>query len=132
MYLRFTTQFINPYGELETGIFMALKYLREDYSLTNDEDIIKLKGLTVWFGKNLEKPSRFSNGTSKHNAAISLSWFKDTASEHLKKMQEFIKIAEQYDMVVERIISKNPGYVVYEDEYQVSAIPFKNDRKNVI
>jgi hypothetical protein len=30
MYLRFTTQFTNPYGELEIGIFMALKYLRED------------------------------------------------------------------------------------------------------
>jgi hypothetical protein len=47
-------------------------------------------------------------------------------------MQEFIKIAEQYDIVIERIISKNPGYVVYEDEHQVSAVPFKDDRKKVI
>ena len=132
MYLRFTTKFLNPYGELETGVFMALKYLRDDYSLTTDEDILKLKALTVWFDKNLEKPSRFSNGTSKYNASVSLSWFKDTASEHLKKMQEFVKVAEQNDIIVERITTKNPGYVVYEDEYQVSAIPFKNQRKNSI
>ena len=43
MYIRFTTQFINPYGELETGIFMALKYLRDDHSLTKDEDVNQLK-----------------------------------------------------------------------------------------
>jgi hypothetical protein len=73
MYFRFTTQFANPYGEMETGIFMALKYLRDDYLLTNNEDIIKLKEITGWFYKNLEKPDRLSNGTSKSNADTSLS-----------------------------------------------------------
>jgi hypothetical protein len=40
MYLRFTTQFINPYGEVETGIFMALKYLRDDHVLTANNTLI--------------------------------------------------------------------------------------------
>jgi hypothetical protein len=132
MYLRFTAQFINPYGELQTGVFMALKYLRDDYSLTKEEDIHKLKELTNWFNQNLEKPTRLSNGTSKYNADISLSWFKDSAKEHIKRIQEFIQIAGQYDLVVERVVSKKPGYIVFEDEYQVSAVPFKIDRKRVI
>jgi hypothetical protein len=132
MYLRFTTQFINPYGELETGIFMALKYLRDDHSLTTDEDINKLKELSGWFNKNLEKPTRFSKGTSKFNADVSLSWFKDSAKEHIKKIQDLVEIAEQYDIIIDRIASKNPGYIVFEDEYQVSAVPFKTDRKSVI
>lgn len=132
MYLRFTTQFINPYGELETGIFMALKYLRDDHSLTKDEDISKLKELSGWFNRNLDKPTRFSKGTSKLNADVSLSWFKDSAKEHIKKIQDLIEIAEQYDIVIDRIASKNPGYIVFEDEYQVSAVPFKTDRKRVI
>jgi len=119
MYLRFTTQFINPYGELETGIFMALKYLRDDYPLTSDDHISQLKELSSWFNKNLKEPTRLSKGTSKHNEHISLSWFKDSAKEHIKKMQDFVKIAEQYDMAIERMVSKNPGYVVFEDEYQV-------------
>jgi len=131
MYLRFTTQFINPYGELETGIFMALKYLRDDHSLTKEEHIIKLKELSRWFDKNLEKPTRLSKGTSKYNADISLSWFKDSAQEHIKKMQDFIEIAGHYDMIIERIASKNPGYIVFEDDYQVSAVPFKADSKRV-
>jgi len=132
MYLRFTTQFINPYGELETGIFMALKYLRDDHSLTKDDDEKKLKELSKWFDRNLEKPTRLSKGTSKLNADISLSWFKDSAKLHIKKMQEFIEIAERYDIIVERIASKNPGYIVLEDEYQVSAVPFRTNRKSVI
>ena len=131
MYLRFTTQFINPYNELETGIFMALKYLRDDYPLTNDEDVKKLKTLSLWFNQNLEKPTRFSKGTNKYNANISLSWFKASAGEHIKRMHEFIEIAEKYDFVIERITNKNPGYIVFEDEYQVSAVPFKTDRKRV-
>jgi|SRR5579863_110052 len=70
--------------------------------------------------------------TSKYNADISLSWFKDSAKEHIKKIQDLIEIAEHYDIVIERIASKNPGYIVFEDEYQVSAVPFKIDRKRVI
>lgn len=132
MYLRFTTQFINPYGELETGIFMALKYLRDDHALTKDEHVNKLKELSGWFSRNLDKPTRFSNGTSKFNANVSLSWFKDSAKEHIKKIQDLIEIAEQYDIIIDRIASKNPGYIVFEDEYQVSAVPFKTDRKRVI
>ncbi len=131
MYLRFITQFINSYGELETGIFMALKYLRDDHPLTKVEHIKQLKELSGWFDRNLEKPTRLSKGTSKYNADVSLSWFKDSAQEHIKKIQDLIEIAEHYDMIIDRIASKNPGYIVFEDEYQVSAVPFKADRSRV-
>jgi hypothetical protein len=132
MYIRFTTQFINPYGELETGIFMALKYLRDDHSLTKDNHINQLKELSNWFDRNLEKPTRLSKGTSKLNADVSLSWFKDTAKVHIKRIHDLIEIAEQYDIIIDRIASKNPGYIVFEDEYQVSAVPFRTDRNRVI
>ena len=132
MYLRFTTQFINSYDELETGIFMALKFLRDDYSATQDEDKKKLKQLSVWFDKNLDKPTRFSNALNKSQANVSLSWFKDSAKEHIQKIHELVVILEKYDFVVERVASKNPGYVVFEDEFQISAIPFKADRNKVI
>jgi hypothetical protein len=132
MYLRFITQFTNPYGESETGIFMLLKYLRDDRSPTTDADKIKLKELSRWFNTNLETPTRFSNGISKNNANVSLSWFKDSAKDHINKIQEFIDIAESYDFTIERFTSKSPGYIVYEDEYQVSAVPFKADRNKLV
>jgi hypothetical protein len=132
MYLRFITQFVNPYGENETGIFMSLKFLRDDYRLTTDEDVYKLKVLTGWFNDFLDKPAKFSNAKNKNPESISLSWFKDSAKEHIQKMQELIEILERYDFVVDRLNTKNPGYIIYEDDYQVSAIPFKSDRNKVV
>ncbi len=111
---------------------MALKYLRDDHSLTKDEDVKKLKELSGWFNQNLEKPTRFSKGSSKNNADVSLSWFKDSAKEHISRIQDFIEIAQKYDILIERITSKNPGYIVFEDEHPVSAVPFKTDRKRAI
>ncbi|MBD1366874.1 hypothetical protein IDJ77_23895 [Mucilaginibacter sp. ZT4R22] len=131
MYLRFTTEFINEYNEAETGVFQALGYLRNNPS-TQDGDVVKLKILNKWFSSNLEKPTRFSNATSKSPVSVSLSWFKDSAKEHLHKMSELTEVLEKYDLVVERLVTKNPGYIVYEDDYQVSAVPFRNDRNRVI
>jgi hypothetical protein len=127
MYIRFITQFINEDNENETGIFQAVRHICE-HSLTSGEDSHELKLLNKWFNENLNRPTKFSNATNKNPAPISLSWFKDSAQEHLLKTNDIIKILKKYDLVIERFISKNPGYIVYEDEYQISAIPFKNDR----
>lgn len=70
MYLRFTTLFINPYGEEETGVFMALKYLRSDHSQVKDDDVKRLQAISDWFDKNLNRPTRFSTGTNRNNAKI--------------------------------------------------------------
>ncbi len=130
MYIRFITQFINEYDETETGIFQALRFIRDHHS-TPDEDVHTLKELRNWFNINLEAPNRFSNASNKNPAAISLSWFKDSAKEHIKKVYEVREVLYKYAIVVEVVTTKNPGYIVYEDDYQVSAVPFKTDRKKV-
>ena len=131
MYLRFTTQFINEDGKTETGIFNALAFLR-DHKLTQEEDVLILKTLMKWFDAYLPKPDKFSNAGNKNPAAISLSWFKDTAKVDIKKIFELKEILNKYEIFVETLNSKNPGYIIYEDEFQVSAIPFKSDRNRVI
>ena len=68
----------------------------------------------------LNAPTRFSNAKRKNAANVSLSWFKSTATLHLQKMYEMKEIIERYGIVVTVIKRKNAGYIVYEDEYQVS------------
>jgi len=131
VYLRFTTQFINEFGEPHTGIFSALRFVRE-WSITQDDDVAKLKDLRDWFNTNLEAPDKFSNARNKNPASISLSWFKDSAKDHIKKIYEIREILEKYGVIVEVVSTKNPGYIIYDDDYQVSAIPFKAERKKVI
>jgi len=87
MYLRFITEFVNEYGETHTGLFSALRFVRED-ALTNDEDVLKLKELRKWFNENLNAPDKFSNASNKNPLAISLSWFKDSAKDHIRKIYE--------------------------------------------
>lgn len=130
MYIRFTTEFVNEYGETHTGLFSALAFVRE-YALTEDADIKELKALRAWFNENLEAPDRFSNANNKNPEAISLSWFKDSAKSHIKKVYEVIHLLEKYDVIAEIVTCVNPGYIINEDEYQVSAVPFKADRKRV-
>jgi hypothetical protein len=131
VYIRFITQFINERGQNKTGLFQAMGFIR-DHSLTDDEDESKLKGLTSWFEENLDAPKWFANPVGRRHETKSLSWFKDTAKEHILKVNELIEILEKYDLIIERVTSKDLGHKVYEDEFQVSAEPLKSHRKRVI
>jgi hypothetical protein len=122
---------MNDDNQVEVGIFHALAFIRDHHS-TQDEDRRKLKGITGWFNTYLEKPTMFSNAKNKNPAAISLSWYKDSAKEHIRKMHEVISILVKYELIVEIVTTKNPGYIVFEDEHQVSAVPFRKDVQMVL
>jgi hypothetical protein len=42
------------------------------------------------------------------------------------------EILERYDLVVDVVKSDNPGYIVYEDEYQVAAITYGKEIQKVL
>jgi hypothetical protein len=132
VYLRFTTQFINADNKTQTGIFHAAEFLR-DHPSTLVEDEKKLWDLYEWFKKHLDVPKHFHAETKTYGwEGKSLSWFKDSAKEHIIRIREIIIILEKYDLVVERIGTKSPGRIVYEDEFQISAIPFNTNRKRLL
>jgi hypothetical protein len=58
----------------------------------------------------------------KKSAAI--SWFKDTAHEHLARVRELVVILEHHGVPVRMLKADRVGYVVYEDEFQIVAQPF--------
>jgi hypothetical protein len=65
--------------------------------------------------------------SSRHNKRPqAISWFKETALEHIEQMHEFQKVLERYWHVVERITAERIGYILYEDEFQAAAHPFKD------
>jgi hypothetical protein len=41
-------------------------------------------------------------------------------------MREFQEVLERYGLEVQMIKAERLGYVLYEDEFQVSAYPFKD------
>lgn len=78
----------------------------------------------VWFREHLKKPKRFSR--AHHSFAV--CWFKDTAVEHLAQARQFVYLLEEHGTLVRQLTTHRPGYVVYEDDFQVAAEPFRGER----
>ena len=99
MYLRFITQFINDDGKIERGLFNALAFIQH-HELTSKEDASKLEAVYEWFKNNLDAPEWFTSPQYRMHEYYALSWFKDTAKEHILKVNEIIHILEKYDITV--------------------------------
>lgn len=130
MYIRFIVQYENDYEEMRTGVFRAANYLRKS-DFIDYYDKLRLDRVWVWFNDYLDAPDRFNHSRNRNAPNISLSWFKDTSTEHIARMYEMVSILEQYGMPVKKIRRHNPGLVVYEDDYQVSCIPNRPDKRLV-
>jgi len=125
MYLRFVVADIDGDSERALGVFHAVRYLRAAGKLhayeEDQHDIVRW-----WFNENLERPTRFtaSRAPFYRKKSRALSWFKDTATEHLARVRDLAAILENHGVPVRTVKAKRVGYVVYEDEYQIVAEPF--------
>ena len=129
--LRFVLLRSHPDTGVEEGVFSAAYELR-DSALTPISDRRLLEGLLSWFGANLATPARFNRTKSKgyyRRRTAGVSWLKPTATEHIAKMRALIVILEENGYRVSQITTKRPGYVVFEDDHQVVAEPFRNAQK---
>ena len=133
MYLRFVyAKPVDGMGARE-GFFQAAGELIRD-PLAEAATVERAQELRAWFNDNLERPERFSRGTSKANRGFDgketkgLSWFKPTAKEHLSKAFELMTLLIENGYAIEILKEKRIGYVVYEDDYQVVAEPFADTK----
>ena len=85
-----------------------------------------------WFSTYLEAPDQFTKRKTSKDTGTALGWYRDTASDHIAHMYELAKICESYGIIFEVVKRADPGYVVYEDEYQIAAIPYREDRNKVM
>ncbi|MBZ0262158.1 MAG: hypothetical protein K8F90_16350 [Hyphomicrobiales bacterium] len=111
------------------GLFVAA------YELLRGTDIPNyhrenLYDLVDWFRKNLKVPNRLNSTSSKgwkRRNPKGISWYKDTAHEHISKMREISTILRDLGVNVSERSTLRPGYIVYEDEHQVVAEPFSEN-----
>jgi hypothetical protein len=123
--IRFVISELDHRSGRRRGLFAAALRLRDSGRLSPLDDDA-LESLWGWFNNNLPKPERLSLSPRPHAKEQAISWFKDSAHQHIRKMREFAKILERYDIQVSTITTLRPGYVTYEDDYQVCAYPFSD------
>lgn len=82
----------------------------------------------TWFADHLPVPGRFNRTTSKgwrRRTARGISWFKPTAHECLDHVHRLVQLLAENGIPIQFRTTARPGYVVYEDDWQVVAEPFR-------
>jgi hypothetical protein len=51
---------------------------------------------------------------------------KADAAEHAARLRALTVLLQRHGFVTQVLWTRRPGYVVYEDEYQVAAVPFRD------
>jgi hypothetical protein len=117
-YVRFVVGREDEDSHVERGIFQAAALALEWQNITGS-DADELNKLRAWFSTNLEKPT--SVGRDKLRSGI--CWFKAESTEHVSRIWEMVRILERNGIYVKKIRTDKPGYVIYEDGWQLVAEP---------
>jgi hypothetical protein len=128
-YVRFIVSDIDSNSQRELGVFQAIAQLRKTGRLEAHEEE-EDERLGKWFDENLRKPTRFTASKPPYyrRQSKAISWFKDSAHEHIAQIRSLVAILEHHGVHVRMIATDRVGYVVYEDDYQVVAEPFAGEQ----
>ena len=122
-FVRFVVHGLDARSGRRQGLFQALaKLYDQDVLLSFERELYE--ETRAWFNENLERPEAFSRSGLRDSQGQAISWFKDSAGDHISRMRTMAAILEEHGVRVEMIQSDRPGYIVYEDEFQVAAEPF--------
>lgn len=129
MFLRFVTSEVHQESHEELGVFQAAFRLRNNGALSEKEEAA-FEEIREWFNRNLKRPARFTSTKPPfyRKRQNGISWFKDSAQEHINKIREMAALLERHDVAVQMIKSTRPGYIVYEDDFQIVAAPFADSK----
>lgn len=125
VYVRFVTTLKSKKSHQSLGVIRAAGLLN-DRGRFNKEDKEELEELFGWFNDFLAIPQRLSKSSKPRAECKAISWFRDSANLHIRKIREIADVLERNNIQIEMLTSKTLGYIVYEDEHQVIAIPFQD------
>ena len=126
MFVRFVVARQHPDTGVQTGIFEAIKQLPRVGRIA-DWDEVRLAEIMTWFRTRLPFPERVARSRRPNGHHAAVSWFRASATEHIAMARELAAILDAHDIRTEMLTTDRPGYVVYEDEFQVLAEPFKRE-----
>ena len=125
-FVRFAVATRDDTSDQQQGIFTALYALEHAGALLPHEQQW-FADIARWFNTNLARPRRLAWSSRPNAPKRAISWLKLSATEHVTRMRELVALLEHKDVAVEEFRTDKPGSIVYEDEHQVSAVPFTNE-----
>jgi hypothetical protein len=126
VFVRFVTAERDERSGEQQGIFTAL-YRLESQGLLAPHETEWFRLAETWLNEHLRRPERLAWSSRPDAPERALTWLKLSAAEHVAKLRELAALLEHKDVPVKELRTDRPGYVVYEDEHQVAAIPFRGE-----
>src|SRR4051794_24019542 len=126
MFVRFAVTDLAESSQQQRGVFTALYRLEREGQLAVDEKVW-FGEVEAWFNQHLKPPDRFQLSSRPGAPRTAITWLKASAVEHVSRMRELVALLRHKDVQVDEFMTDRPGYVVYEDDHQVAAVPFSRD-----
>jgi hypothetical protein len=126
MFLRFVVHARDDRSDQQRGIFTELYRLEREGQLTEPERAW-FSEVEAWFNAHLAPPERLQRSARPGAPRTAVTWLKASAIEHITRMRTLVALLEHKDIVVEELVTDRPGYIVYEDDFQVAAQPFTRE-----
>lgn len=129
MLLRFVIQNRDERTGQRTGLMTVAYHLLRSGNLSHAEEE-GLRGPMQWLETNLPIPARFARKRNvSHKETHGISWLRSSAVDAVRYMHAVADIARRHDYPVEVVQTERPGYIVYEDEWQIVAEPFHGEQR---
>lgn len=122
-YVRFILPSRDKDSHRREGLFQVAYRLRNSQQLSPSH-AAGIECLLRWFNEHLPVPNRFSRSRRPHSVGHAVCWLKDTAVTHIRIMRSLAEALGDQGLAPSMICTCRPGYIVYEDAWQVAAVPF--------
>lgn len=117
MLIRFSLPFVHAATRRHVGIFRGSHWLCCEGRF-GPAEVAWFDDEIHWFNQNLPAPWEVD--------PRAVFWFKPDAGEPLSRIWTFVRIVETNGVPVRIYRTRRPGIVVYEDPYQVAALPWRD------
>lgn len=126
MYLRFTTPGVVTRARVAPGLFgpaLDLWWDNEDRAGPRDPLLLAIRHELDWFNDWLPAPSRFAVKARGRHWSDGVCWFRSQAREMLTHAHTLAALLGETGIPVDRHWTRDPGQVLYRDDWQVVAKP---------
>ncbi|WP_406065887.1 hypothetical protein OG462_40610 [Streptomyces sp. NBC_01077] len=122
LYVRFQGTVRHSRGHFP-GVFVLANELAAQGKLT-EQQYQFWRSNNDWYDANYTNPSRIDPQVydpKVHPGAV--AWFKSSAEVLIKRVDGYLELLAAHGVECRRLVSSNPGRVIYEDENQIVVVP---------
>jgi len=115
-FVRFQTQLRCEWTNRPAGVFAAAVRMRDRNRLADTQQEL-LEQHLAWLNKNLTVPALDEFGWR------CLFWFRSDAKGLIRRIWELAAILREEGIYVRKFWTTEPGRIIYQDRFQVGAVP---------